>query len=294
MSLEAANVNGPAGPETVGIRAYSERQAMDWSLVLASQGIEVALDRGVEGQAWALLVSPADETRARAAIRQYRQENQGASWQHMVPGSNVLFHAGVLLWVFAVTLIFTLQGELQRGLFLSPAVRAGEWWRAFTALWLHHDLAHLGSNVAFGVIFLGLAMARYGAGVALLGSLLAGAAANGIGLAFRPTAYVGLGASGLIMAALGMLVAAPMPRWRAGRYGTKLVLTGLGAGALLFVLFGTDPSADVLVHAAGFLIGTLLGALAAMIPEARRRLASRLGAMLTVGIVLVTWVLALR
>ena len=267
---------------------------MDWSLVLASQGIEVALDRGPDGHAWSLLVSPADEARARASIRQYRQENRGSSWQHTVPGSNLLFHAGVLLWVFVVTLLFTLQPELQRGLFLSPAVRAGEWWRAFTALWLHHDLAHLGSNVAFGVIFLGLAMARYGAGVALLGSLLAGAAANGIGLAFRPTAYVGLGASGLIMAALGMLVAQPMPRWRAGRYGTKLVLTGLGTGALLFVLFGTDPSADVLVHAAGFLIGTVLGALAALIPEARRRLASRLGAMLTVGIVLVTWVLALR
>ncbi|HTH48062.1 MAG TPA: rhomboid family intramembrane serine protease, partial [Candidatus Limnocylindria bacterium] len=245
MSAEAASVNEPTGAEAVGIRAYSERQAMDWSLVLTSQGIEVALDPNSGGNAWSLLVAPGDEVRARAVIRQYRHENHRSVWHHAVPGSNLLFHSGVLLWVFAVALCFSIQSELQRGLFLSPAVRSGEWWRAFTALWLHHDLAHLGSNAAFGVVFLGLAMARYGAGVALLGSLLAGAAANGIGLAFRPAAYIGLGASGMLMAAMGMLVAQAVPLWRSGRQGTKLVLTGLGTGAMLFMLFGVDPSSDV-------------------------------------------------
>ncbi|HTH49996.1 MAG TPA: hypothetical protein VMB21_20955, partial [Candidatus Limnocylindria bacterium] len=119
-------------------------------------------------------------------------------------------------------------------------------------------------------------------------------AANGLGLAFRPAAYIGLGASGMIMAAMGMLVAQAVPLWRSGRQGTKLVLTGLGTGAMLFMLFGVDPSSDVLVHATGFLLGTVMGALAALIPEERRRLASRLGAILYAGTVLVTWVLALR
>ena len=281
-------------PAAAVIRAHSERLAMDWSLVLASQGIEVVLDRDPSGLAWVLRTAPADEARALAAIRQFRRENRGSAWHHEVPGSNLLFHSGVLLWVFAITLCHATQTELSRGLFDSQAVRTGEWWRAFTALWLHADLAHLASNAVFGTLILGLAMARFGAGVALLGTLLSGAAANGIGLFFRPAHYVGLGASGLIMAALGMLAAHAVPLWRNGRRGTKLVLTGLGTGALLFVLLGVDPSADVLVHAGDFVLGVLAGTLAALIPTDRRRLASRTGAVLFAAITITTWLLALR
>lgn len=281
-------------PAAAVIRAHSERQAMDWSLVLASQGIEVVLDRDPSGLAWVLRTAPADEARALAAIRQFRRENRGSAWHHEVPGSNLLFHSGVLLWVLAITLCHAAQTELSRGLFDSQAVRTGEWWRAFTALWLHADLAHLASNAVFGTIILGLAMARFGAGVALLGTLLSGAAANRIGLFFRPAPYVGLGASGLIMAALGMLAAHAVPLWRNGRPGTKLVLTGLGTGSLLFVLLGVDPSADVLVHAGGFVLGVLVGTLAALIPTDRRRLASRTGAVLFAAITITTWLLALR
>jgi rhomboid protease GluP len=293
MSTEAASEPGPMRTESVAIRAHSERRAMDWSLVLASQGIEVVLDREPMENVWALRVAPADEERARAAIRQFRRENRGSAWHHEVPGSNLLFHSGVLLWVFAIALCHAAQGELHRGLFDSRAVRAGEWWRAFTALWLHADLAHLASNAVFGALILGLAMARFGAGVALLGTLLAGAAANGIGLLFRPEAYTGLGASGLIMAALGMLASQSVPLWRAGRRGTKFMLTGLGTGALLFVLVGVDPSADVLVHAAGFGLGVPLGALAAQLPVMWRRAASRSSAGLFALLSAGTWLMAL-
>ena len=281
-------------PAAAVIRAHSERQAMDWSLVLASQGIEVVLDREPAGNVWSLRVAPADEARALAAIRQFRRENRGSAWHHEVPGSNLLFHSGVLLWVLAISVCHVAQAELRPGLFDSRAVRAGEWWRAFTALWLHADLAHLASNAVFGTLILGFAMARFGAGVALLGVLLAGAAANAIGLIFRPEYYIGLGASGMIMAALGMLAAQAVPLWRAGRRGTKIVLTGLGTGALLFVLLGVDPSADVLVHAGGFVLGVLAGTLAAHIPDARRRPVSRAAAAIFAALNAVTWFLALR
>ena len=59
-------------------------------------------------------------------------------------------------------------------------------------------------------------------------------------------------ASGLVMAGLGLLVPQAWPWWRAGRRQTRLALGGIAAGSFLFVLLGTDPSADVLVHAAGF------------------------------------------
>src|SRR5689334_24383422 len=40
------------------IAAASRRQAMDWSLVLISQGIESEIVRAGDGAGWALLVSP--------------------------------------------------------------------------------------------------------------------------------------------------------------------------------------------------------------------------------------------
>ena len=275
------------------IRARSERQAMDWSLVLASQGIEVELDREPMGNAWNLLVAVADHPRALAAIRQFRLENRGFHWRHELPGSGLMFHWGVLLWVLAAAVCFQLQGHLEAGLFVSPAVREGAWWRAFTAVWLHADLGHLASNLAVGTLILGLAMARYGAGVALLGGLLAGAAGNLFGLAFRPADYIGLGASGLVMGGLGMLAAQAVPLWRAGRPGTRFALAGLGTGSLLFVLLGVDPAGDVLVHAGGFLAGLLGGVSAAFIPERRRGLASRTAAVAFAAITAGTWALAL-
>jgi len=42
----------------------------------------------------------------------------------------------------------------------SAKVLAGQWWRLFTAVTLHADLAHLMGNITFGVIMLGLAMPR--------------------------------------------------------------------------------------------------------------------------------------
>ena len=42
-------------PEGI-IRVRSEKQAMDWSLVLASQGIENTIDYVEESAAWGLLV----------------------------------------------------------------------------------------------------------------------------------------------------------------------------------------------------------------------------------------------
>ena len=76
--------------------------------------------------------------------------------------------------------------------------------------------------------------------------------------------------------------------------GTKVVLMGLGTGSLLFVLLGVDPSSDVLVHAGGFLGGVVAGASAALIPDGRRAIASRISAVLFAAVVATTWVLALR
>ena len=268
---------------------------MDWSLVLVSQGIPVTLDRdATTTNGWILTVAAEDLERSRALIRQFRLENRGFGWRQELPGSGLLFHRGVLAWVAAVAAFAMLGDSVSSGQFNSSAVRAGEWWRAFTAMWLHADPGHLGSNAAVGTVVLGLAMARHGAGWALLVAGLAGAAANGIGLHFRPGAYVGLGASGLVMAALGLLVPQAWPWWRAGRRQTRLALGAIAGGSFLFLLLGTDPSGDVLVHAAGFVLGLLGGLALVLVPEAWRRKTDLAAGIAFVGINAAAWLLALR
>lgn len=281
---------------------------MDWSLVLASEGIEVTLEQSSTDGGWRLLVAPQDEPRARGAIRQYLQENRGFEWQHEVPGSDYWFDGRVIFWGLAVGFVFMATlGPVEAGLFDTKLVRQGQWWRAFTAEWLHNDVAHLTSNLATGILFLGLAMARFGAGIALLGSLLAGALANYLALLVKTDAlanylgfltkednYPGLGASGWIMGALGMFVAQSVPRWNTGRRGNRVVISSLGTGALLFILLGTDQSSDVVAHFGGFAFGILFGAIAAFFPKAWLPGLNRVALILFAIVVAVTTGLALR
>ena len=249
------------------IRARTERQAMEWSLVLASQEIGVTLDRNPEDGGWRLIVDSSDEARAREVLRQFRRENRRFGFTHEVPGSDFGFDSRALLWAVSLALIFMITGgPAESTLFDTVRVRQGEWWRAFTAVGLHQDLPHLASNLTIGILFLGLAMARFGAATAFLGSLLAGALANGAGLVLRGEDYRGLGSSGMVMGALGMLMAQSMPQWRSGRRGNRIVLSSLGTGALIFILVGTNPSSDILAHAAGLVFGLLMGSLSLVLP----------------------------
>ncbi len=271
------------------IRAHSERQAMDWALVLVSQGIETVIDRETLGNGWALRLTAQDHERALRSIHQYRLENRRFGWRQSLPGSDWTYHWGVAGWMIVCAVVFYFQPKLERGLFDSAAVRRGEWWRAFTSVWLHQDLGHLGMNLVFGGLFLGLAMGRYGAGFALLTGMLAGALGNLFGLFLRPENYVGLGASGLVMGALGMLAAQATPLWRAGRWGARLAWTTFCAGAGLFIVLGTDPSSDVIAHGGGFVGGLLGGAIGALIPDRIRPVISRFAGILAIVLVAVTW-----
>ncbi len=277
-----------------GIRAHSERQAMDWALVLASQGIEAAIMREPDGRGWNLQVGSNDLERAQLSIRQFRIESRRFGWRQPLPGSHWTFHWGVIVWMMACAFVFQIQEHLERGLFLSSAVHRGEWWRAFTSVWLHQDPGHLSLNLVFGGILLGLAMGRYGAGLALLTGLLSGALGNALSLLWHARDYVGLGASGLVMGALGMLAAQAVPFWRAGRWGARLAFTTFSAGAALFILLGTDPTADVAAHTGGFIGGLIGGAGAAWIPDGQRQIVSRCSSVVAMVLVAATWWLALQ
>jgi membrane associated rhomboid family serine protease len=252
-------------PGHTRIPTRNRRQTMDWGLVLMSQGIAAILDDGAEGEGWGLWVPTPDYPAARQAIRLYLWENRHWRWRQPLPWHGFHFDWKVLLWALLLITIHsvrTFSGKAAdlAGCMDSVAVRAGEWWRIFSAMLLHADAAHLVSNVTLGVVLLGMAMGRYGSGTGLLAAYLAG-------LMIYPEPHYGLGASGMVMGGLGLLAVHSVTLLRHGAAGRKYVLRGLFAGLMLFVLFGLSPETDVVAHFGGFAAGLVLGGILVWLPK---------------------------
>lgn len=282
------------------IPARTERQAMDWSLALASQQIPCVIRPPAGERGWSLEVDPTDALAALRTLRAYHVENR-RSQGFLTPGVGpFLFHAGVLAWcLLLIAVHWAAEAPGSRlhdmGRFVTAAVARGDWWRPLTATFLHSGLDHLAANLTSGLLLLGLAMGRYQAGPALLGSLLAGSLGNLLAWWWRGHDYIGLGASGVVMGALGMLTVSLLTDLRAARVSRGTVTRGLLGGSLLFVFLGTSPTSDILAHAGGFLCG---GALAATLGFAPRPITGRRADLATVALYLVltagAWFAALR
>src|ERR1019366_7200333 len=94
---------------TARIPTRSHRQAMDWSLVLVSQGIETTIDQAEDGSGWGLLVAGPDLGTAIKIIRQYHLENRGWPWQQQVFKAGFLFDWAALAWALLAGLFFWLS-----------------------------------------------------------------------------------------------------------------------------------------------------------------------------------------
>ena len=162
------------------------------------------------------------------------------------------------------------QGDLD-----AARVQAGQWWRAWTALTLHLDGPHLAANLLAGVWFGYLAAGQLGSGTAWLLIVTGAALANLLEGLLGPPEHRAVGASTAVFSALGAMSAyswrerlAWPQRW-ARRWGPLIagvVLLGwTGSGGE-----GTDT--DVVGHLAGFAMGALLGATAAL-PRLQHHLA---------------------
>jgi rhomboid protease GluP len=236
---------------------------MDWALVLVSQGIEPTVNQTETG-GWMLLVSPDELEKSVALIRQSRLENLRWPWRKPIFKSHTIFDWGALAWGALLLGFYGLSGRYpgmrEAGLMSGQAVANGEWWRLFTATFLHADLAHLLANVGFGLILLGLTMGRYGTGIGLLAAFLAGAGGNLASWAVRGDTLRGLGASGVVMGALGLLAAQSVGLLRRDARAMKFIVAGFAGGVMLFALLGVTPGTDTVAHFGGFVAGMILGA----------------------------------
>jgi membrane associated rhomboid family serine protease len=287
-------------PPLSRIPARSRREAMDLGLVLISQEIESVITKPneVDGEGWGLRVAPADYERALRAIQQYQLENRGWPWQQEVFRPGILFDWGSLAWAVMIFLFFGLNNRHDlgsAGVMDSLAVKQGEWWRLFTAIWLHADAGHLASNATFGFFLLGLAMGRYGTGVGLLAAYLAGTGGNLWSGLLASSAHRSLGASGMVMGALGLLASQSFVLWRVTPHAGKFIVTGVVGGLMLFILMGTAPNTDIAAHAGGFVTGLILSVILTLFRLSAEKPKINLAAgFIFAALVIIPWWLALR
>jgi membrane associated rhomboid family serine protease len=278
-------------------RSPQPRDCDERLLLLESLGIPAAV-QVVDGR-YGLWVAPEHAGRAYFELTRYAAENVPAPAppRTRLHGRALLASAAYVLLLFcgsalAANAAFG-RDWLAVGALDGAAFRAGEWWRAITALTLHADVAHFAANAGFGGLFGALAARVHGAGRAWLAILLAATAANALNGAWMPDGRTSLGASTAVFAALGLLSVFPWPerRWRGARAGTRGA--SVVAALVLLALLGTgDARTDVAAHALGFVCG-MLGGLALAREPVPRRLGETWARALAVLLPVGAWLLAL-
>ena len=96
-------------PMSAAIPVRTERQAMDWSLVLVSQGIEAIIERDPEANLWRLVIDAPDYPRALQAIRLYRAENRHQMWRQQLPWTGLVFDWRSVLPLAFIIFLFAVE-----------------------------------------------------------------------------------------------------------------------------------------------------------------------------------------
>jgi membrane associated rhomboid family serine protease len=277
---------------TVIHRSAYRAGCADRALVLIAVGISARIE--FEAGLYALIVADADAPAASEQLQRYESENRVAAAPPAGPVPRTFAHA----WVGCVAYVLVLvaiglgvshgfgrldafdTGELDAG-----RIQAGQWWRAWTALTLHLDVAHIVANLGAGAWFGYLAARQIGSGSAWFLIVNGAAAANLIEALLGPASHRSVGASTAVFTALGLLAAHSWSRRRQLPQRWALRWAPLVAGALLLGWLGSggaggdegppgtsDAGADgvdVVAHVLGFLVGGALGALIALKPVER-------------------------
>ncbi len=153
----------------------------------------------------------------------------------------------------------TTQFLLEHGALYALGVRAGEWYRLVTHLFLHGDIWHLGNNMLI-LFCLGNALEHYTGKFSYVGIYFFSGILAGLGsVVYNTGNTVSVGASGAVFGIVGAMV------WLFVK--NKGRLEGFTApGIVLFVLMSVyvgfvDQSVDNAAHITGLIAGFLLAIL---------------------------------
>jgi membrane associated rhomboid family serine protease len=279
------------------VRADCQERAFVLSAVEIASAIEF------DGAHFLLMVEAADGALAQSHLRSYDLESRPAPPTPPAPPLHPNAWVGCVLYLVVLVGVglaisngwWRLDafdvGELDAG-----RVQSGQWWRAWTALTLHLDIAHLAANLGAGIWFGYLAARQVGGGNAWFFIVTGAALANLFESQFGPATHRAVGASTAVFTALGLLAA---HSWRTRlHYPQRWALrwAPLVAGAVLLGWFGSSgEGTDIVAHALGFVFGCLLGAWAAMpvMERTLQRVPQWLAGAAAIASVGIAWVCAL-
>jgi len=173
-----------------------------------------------------------------------------------------LIAVNVVVWLFGLLVApnALLRGSPLAGIggLYGPAVAAGEWWRLFTAGFLHSGILHLGLNMAV-LYMLGPSLERALGRAAYITLYMAGLTASSLGaLLLTPSSFT-VGASGAIFALMGAIImgqrASGIDPRRSGIIGWvvinlvfSFVVPGISIGGHLGGLAGGIVAGGILFH----------------------------------------------
>ncbi len=165
---------------------------------------------------------------------------------------------------------------VEHGGLLSPFLPYGTGWKSlFTAMFLHADIVHLGTNMV-ALYLIGNALElRIGSLRFLSVYMLGGLGANLVSAvyhALQPIPVVSLGASGAVFALLGAYLLMSMMEHSDDRDGRLSRLLRLGLAAVLALSGGfTRPNTDNAAHIGGFFCGMLVMWLLVLLHRLRKK-----------------------
>ena len=312
-SEELSNEELPSAPLAEVGRYRRLKTARERGLVVSAMELPHWIER-VSGE-FVLFVEESARDRVAAAVAEFEAEERERPRVPKLEPLNIPKFA-VAMTLIAMVIFYRLQmiapsRIIERGVAADEAIRAGEWWRIFTALTLHGGIEHLVANLSLAVFAFAFVLWRFGVGAGLLGTVLGGGLGNLMN-AFAHVAKVhhSIGSSTALFASLGLLTGGELAArlmHRATRSGWQLFVP-IGAGLAFLALFGGGGSdrdgapilnagtVDVMAHLFGLVAGVILGAIffAAGIRGGSSRWIQVACAAGTIGILLFAWSVAVR
>lgn len=304
MNTDFPEIPGADGRILAVVGVYPTRSdAYERSLVVSAMEMPHWILRHEQG--FALCVRPHNAPAVAAELARFESERAALPATPAEPApakysSISLYLCGWILLGFYAIEVAGPTWWLDRGTASSRAIMAGQWWRTFTALTLHADLGHLGSNLAAGLVCAAFLLPIFGAGWTWLFIVLAGAAGNWLNAwCYRAVEHLSIGASTSVFAALGLLVAAQCAlralSLRAIRAREFLLPIGAGLGLLAYLGVG-DQQTDYMAHFFGLLAGIPFGLLGIWLRLGSRTppVAQALIAWTAPALLALAWALAAR
>lgn len=233
------------------------------------------------------------------ARREFRQ-GPGRPFRGGVNATKALLYAIAAIFVLEVVVggpQSLLNGPNFRRLIdlgaLQPFLIAdGQYWRLFSAMFLHAGLLHIGFNAYALWLFGSMIETNLGRTQMVLVYVVSGFLASAASYAFGPAETVGVGASGAIFGIFGAFIAYNYRRRHLALASANLRWAATLLLLNLFLAFGFGGRIDWRAHLGGLIAGLAAGAVAeGWGPRSQRRLVQVGGfvALVALGVALVVW-----